>query len=171
MNSYYIFILECWCISRCYVSTVGLIEIFGCWLPFILCLAAQCCLLQVCCEFFSALVSFLAVYAAAVLFCRVISSCSLLQSLLRLFCAFCDPAAVSFGIGVLANMFLFLEFNYTCWIWFCSLNYVIYLLSWLLLLKELYEWDLDVFSYIVMYFKYLLIYLFKLSTKIAPFIF
>ena len=77
---------------------------------------------------------------------------------------FVVPLQFRFGIGFLAdNMFLFLELNCIYWIWFCSLNYVIYV--------ELYECDLDIFSYIFMYFKYLLIYLFKLSTKIAPFIF
>jgi len=65
----------------------------------------------------------------------------------------------------------FLELNYICWIWFCSLNYVIYLLFWLLLLKELYEWDLDIFSYKFMYFKYLLIYLFKYVNKNYPILF
>ena len=64
---------------------------------------------------FFARVSFLAVCTAAVLFCRVICSCSLLQSLLRLFCAFCGPAAVLFGIGVLADN-MFFELTYICWI-------------------------------------------------------
>ena len=136
----------------------------------------SCCFLQFCvvhCRFivnFFARVSFLAVCTAAVLFCRVICSCSLLQSLLRLFCAFCGPAAVLFGIGVLADN-MFLELTYICWIWFCSLNYVIYLLFWLLLLKELYEWDLYIFSYIVMYFKYLLIYLLNCQQKLPHSIF
>ena len=52
---------------------------------------------------------------------------------------------------------------------FQCLNYVIYLLFWLLLLKEIYEWDFDIFSYIFLYFKYLLIYLFNLATKAAQF--
>jgi len=54
---------------------------------------------------------------------------------------------------------------------FQCLNYVIYLLFWFLLLKEIYEWDFDIFSYIFLYFKYLLIYLFNLATKLPNSIF
>jgi len=97
MNSYCVFILECWCISRCSVSAVGLFEIFGCCLPFMYVSCSSVLSTAGSLWVFSAQVSFLAVCAAAaVLFCKVISLCSLLQSLLRLFCAFCGPAAVSF---------------------------------------------------------------------------
>jgi len=49
--------------------------------------------------------------------------------------------------------------------------YVLYLLFWLLILKELYLWDLDIVSYTFMYFKYLLIYLFNCQQKVPHSIF
>jgi len=62
---------------------------------------------------------------------------------------------VSLFLFLDVSLFLFLELYYICWIWFCSLNYVIYLLFWLLQLEEFYERDLDNFSYIFLYFKYI----------------
>ena len=92
-------------------------------------------------------------------FCSV-SSAGLFEFFLDFGCLSCCWLLFEFFGVELYMLDLILQFK------LCNLSIVL-----IVTFLELYEWDLDIFSYKFMYFKYLLIYLFKYVNKNYPILF